>query len=73
MTHLDVRGSRCPIPVLKARKRIKSLPSGAVLVLLCDDPVATIDVPHFCQEDGHTLDAQNDVGDGVMAFHIRKR
>jgi len=46
--HLDTRGLKCPLPVLKARKRLKEMPPGAVLTVLADDPAAIIDFPHFC-------------------------
>ena len=52
---LDAIGLLCPLPVLKARKRLKPLPMGAVLQLLSDDPAAVIDVPHFCNETGHAF------------------
>jgi tRNA 2-thiouridine synthesizing protein A len=52
---LDATGLRCPLPVLKARKRLQALSSGAVLRVLADDPAAIIDMPHFCAEQGHQL------------------
>ncbi|NOD91396.1 preprotein translocase subunit TatB [Ruegeria sp. HKCCD4884] len=55
---LDALGLLCPLPVLKARKRLKSLPAGAVLRVLADDPAAIVDVPHFCSEAGHKLLSQ---------------
>lgn len=68
---LDAIGLLCPLPVLKARKRLKSLPDGAVLQVLADDPAAIVDVPHFCAEAGHALIAQGD-GDGIQTYLIRK-
>lgn len=52
---LDARGLRCPLPVLRARKALLALPPGAVLRVLADDPVAVVDLPHFCAESGHDL------------------
>lgn len=52
---LDALGILCPLPVLKARKRLKALRSGQVLRVLADDPAAVIDMPHFCAEQGHAL------------------
>ena len=40
---LDAIGALCPIPVLKAQKRLKNLQSGEILNVLADDPAATID------------------------------
>lgn len=50
---LDAIGLLCPLPVLKARKRLKSMLAGQVLRLEATDPAAVIDVPHFCSEQGH--------------------
>ena len=48
MTHethlLDATGLLCPLPVLKARKRLQGLPVGGRLTLLADDPAAVVDV-----------------------------
>lgn len=68
---LDALGLLCPLPVLKARKRLKSLPAGAVLRVLADDPAAIVDVPHFCAEAGHTLLSQ-DEENGHQIYLIRK-
>jgi tRNA 2-thiouridine synthesizing protein A len=69
---IDVVGLLCPLPVLKARKRLATLPAGAVLRMAASDPVAVIDVPHFCAEAGHTLVATEDAGGGVTVYLIRK-
>lgn len=52
---LDAVGLLCPLPILKARKRLQALQAGQVLRLISDDPAAIIDVPHFCNEQGHQL------------------
>jgi len=52
---LDTRGMKCPMPVLKARKRLKSMAKGEQLRVQADDPVAVVDFPHFCDEQGHRL------------------
>lgn len=68
---LDALGLLCPLPVLKARKRLKSLSDGAVLQLLADDPAAIVDVSHFCAEAGHGLVGQYDSGPHQI-YLIRK-
>jgi len=68
---LDANGLLCPLPVLKARKRLQSMAAGEVLHMLADDPAAVIDVPHFCDENGHELLASSARGDG-LEFLIRK-
>lgn len=52
---IDALGLLCPLPVLKARKRLMALAPGQVLRLVADDPAAVIDVPHFCAQAGHDL------------------
>ena len=68
---LDATGLICPLPVLKARKRMRGLAGGAVLRLTTTDPAAVVDVPHFCAENGHSLLAQEEEGT-VIRFFIRK-
>ncbi len=68
---LDALGLLCPLPVLKARKRMTTMASGQVLRMLADDPAAIVDVPHFCAEAGHILVSQSD-DNGVLTFKIRK-
>ena len=68
---LDALRLLCPLPVLKARKRLKSLPDGAVLRVLADDPAAIVDVPHFCAESGHTLLSQGEEN-GHQVYLIQK-
>jgi tRNA 2-thiouridine synthesizing protein A len=65
---LDAKGLLCPLPVLKARKRLAALASGQVLRVLADDPAAIIDVPHFCNEAGHTLISTEEAVDGQVYF-----
>ncbi|WP_110278937.1 sulfurtransferase TusA family protein [Loktanella sp. PT4BL] len=65
---LDAKGLLCPLPVLKARKRLQALASGQVLRMLADDPAAIVDVPHFCAEAGHALVATEDTTDGQLYF-----
>jgi tRNA 2-thiouridine synthesizing protein A len=69
---LDTTGHLCPIPVLKAAKRLNALPSGAVLRLVATDPAAVIDVPHFCNEQGHTLLSEERQDDSYI-FRIRRK
>lgn len=68
---IDARGYKCPLPVLKARKALQPLAEGAVLKITADDPVAAIDIPHFCAEQGHRLVAQEDRGEAAV-FWIQK-
>jgi tRNA 2-thiouridine synthesizing protein A len=71
-TVLDLRGLRCPQPVLRAKKALRAIPVGGALVLECTDPLTMIDVPAFTNQTGHTLAAQQRDGD-LYVFRIVKR
>lgn len=68
---LDAKGLLCPLPVLKARKRLQGLASGQVLRMIADDPAAIVDVPHFCAEAGHEFLGIEDTEDAQI-YLIRK-
>lgn len=68
---LDARGLLCPLPVLKARKRLQALPAGGVLRVVADDPAARVDIPHFCAEQGHAL-LSTEEGETGLVFLLRK-
>ena len=46
---LNVKGLRCPIPVLKAEKVLKKLKTGDILEVLTTDPQAIKDFQAFCE------------------------
>lgn len=68
---LDLRGLKCPMPVLKATRSMKSLASDDEIWLETTDPLAVIDIPAFCNENGHTL-LQTEECDGYHRFLVRK-
>ena len=51
----DMRGLKCPLPVLRSRKKLTALKAGDTITVETTDPLAVIDIPHMCNEDGHTL------------------
>lgn len=69
--HLDLKGLKCPLPVLKTKKAMARLASGARIVIDATDPMAAIDIPHFCNESGHRLVSQDITGD-CRRFVIEK-
>ncbi|MDP2119553.1 MAG: sulfurtransferase TusA family protein [Hoeflea sp.] len=68
---LDLRGLKCPLPVLRTRRHLRDMATGARLRIETTDPLAVIDIPHFCQEDGHQLLMSQPV-EGGHAFLIEK-
>jgi tRNA 2-thiouridine synthesizing protein A len=60
----DLKGLNCPLPVLKARKRLAAMPTGGRLWLETTDPLAVLDIPAFCAEAGHLLVESNAIEGG---------
>lgn len=52
---LDLRGLKCPLPVLKTRKAMAPMRAGSRIWVETTDPLAAIDIPNFCRENGHRL------------------
>lgn len=52
---LDLRGLKCPLPALFARRALERAEPDAVIDVWVDDPMAPIDVPHMCQGEGFTV------------------
>lgn len=68
---IDCEGLLCPLPVLKARKRLQQMAAGALLTVRATDAMAAIDLPHFCREAGHDLlDIRQD--GAVQVYLIRR-
>ena len=68
---LDLRGLKCPLPVLRVRKALIAARPGTLLVVECTDPMAAIDLPNLVRETGDIVELQGDA-DGALVFHIRK-
>lgn len=71
MRVVDTRGMACPLPVLKARKALLGMAPGSRLRVVATDPMAAIDIPHFCAEAGHVLVSQAK-SEGELVFVIER-
>ena len=69
---LDAKGLNCPLPILKAKKALKSLDGGQVLEVLSTDPGSVADFSAFCRTTGNELVEQNEA-DGIYTYLIRKK
>ncbi len=68
---LDVKGLRCPLPVIKTRLALNEMAVGDVVTVMATDPASNIDIRHLCNITGHEMiDASQE--DGVLTFVIRK-
>ena len=68
----DMRGLKCPLPVLRTRKALAGMQPGDVLVVACTDPLAGIDIPNLLRETGDALEETRNEA-RVMTFRIRKQ
>jgi tRNA 2-thiouridine synthesizing protein A len=65
---IDCEGLLCPLPVLRARKRLLALGPGTVLCVRATDAMALVDLPHFCGQAGH--DYLGSRVDGSVTLHL---
>jgi tRNA 2-thiouridine synthesizing protein A len=68
---IDATGLRCPMPVLRAQKALRSMAEGEVLEVHSTDPASKTDMPAFCSEAGHDLVSMTE-DDGLLVYLIRK-
>jgi tRNA 2-thiouridine synthesizing protein A len=71
-TTLNLRGLKCPLPALRARKALTKLAPGDILIVECTDPLSEIDIPNLMRETGDALEA-TEKSEDVIAFRIRKQ
>ena len=68
---LDAKGLNCPLPILKAKKALKSMAGGNTLEIVSTDPGSVADFAAFCRTTGNELMEQNEA-DGIYTYLIRK-
>lgn len=68
---LDCEGLLCPLPVLRARKRLMALAPGRVLRVRATDAMAAVDLPHFCAGAGHDYLGAEPLPGGATAHFVR--
>ena len=52
---MDLRGVRCPLNWAKAKVRLETLPRGAELELILDDPKGARDIPRAAEAEGYAV------------------
>ena len=71
-TMLDVKDLKCPLPVLRANRSLRTMAPGERLRVLATDRAAVSDFQAYCRETGHALLAWSEEA-GVFNFVIRRR
>ena len=70
---INTSGLRCPLPLLKVQKNIKSLRKNSEALIIADDPMAEIDLKHFCLNNNYTLTELKIKQDGGRQFFSLKK
>jgi len=69
---LNLRGLKCPLPALRARKALRDMTSGDILIVECTDPMTSIDIPNLLNQTGDLL--EDTIKDKrLLTFRIRKK
>ncbi len=68
---LDARGMNCPLPILRTRKALNRMDSGAVLEVVATDPGSVKDMASFCSQTGNRLLSSSEQ-DNSYIFMIEK-
>ena len=68
---LDTSGLSCPLPILKSKKMIKSLPMGAVLRIISTDAGSKKDIASWCRVTGQEL-IDTSEADGKYEFIVKR-
>lgn len=67
----DLKGLNCPLPALKAKKRLAGMRPSERIWLETTDPLAVIDIPALCNEAGHRL-IETAARDGFHRFLVER-
>jgi TusA-related sulfurtransferase len=68
---LDAKGLKCPMPVVKTSKEVKSISVGSVLEILATDPGSMADITAWTKSTGNELLKAEKDGD-VFKFYVRR-
>lgn len=71
MHKLDATGLSCPLPVLRAKKVLRTLDPGDSLEIRATDPSALKDFEAFCETTRTTLESVTEEG-AVFVIMIRR-
>jgi len=68
---MDLKGMKCPLPVVKVSQQVKKMQVGQVLVAETTDPGAHADFPAWAKTSGNEI--LNTVREGdISKFFIKK-
>jgi tRNA 2-thiouridine synthesizing protein A len=68
---LDAKGLNCPLPILHAKKALKTLEIGQILEILATDPGSVKDFGAFCRTTGNEL-VEHSEENKIFRFLIKR-
>ena len=68
---IDLRGLKCPLPALMAKRALERAAPGTTILVLADDPLAAIDIPHMCRQEGYEV-VSSEGADGVSRLRLKR-
>ncbi|MDR2188901.1 MAG: sulfurtransferase TusA family protein [Azonexus sp.] len=69
---LDVKGLKCPLPILRTKKALAEMDAGQVLRVQATDAGSQKDFPAFAKQTGNELMSQQEEN-GVFVFFLKRR
>ena len=71
-SELDLRGLKCPMPILQTKKALAKMQSGAIIKVLATDAGAPADFVAFCKYTGHQLLESSEL-EGVFTLIVKRK
>ncbi|HET8538888.1 MAG TPA: DsrE/DsrF/DrsH-like family protein [Anaeromyxobacter sp.] len=69
---LDVKGLKCPMPVLKTKLQFNKMQPGEVVEVITTDAGSIKDLPAWADKTGNVLVHSSNDGEGVYRFFLKK-
>ncbi len=69
---LDVKGLKCPMPVLKTKVRFKTMNPGEILEVVTTDPGSRKDLPAWAEKTGNHLLGSREEGTEIYHFFLQR-
>ena len=69
---LDLRGLRCPLPVMRMKIKLQTMSSGQTLRILASDPGSIPDFKAYVKSSGDTLIESNKTPEGDFEFLLKR-
>ena len=69
---LDVKGLKCPMPVLKTKVRFKTMQPGEILEVITTDPGSRKDLPAWAAKTGNHVVGSREEGADIYHFFLQR-